>query len=49
MDQVKNLLLSVYADIHKALGVCFNVSRKYDAAVHSLESALVVTPNSYTL
>ena len=49
LEQVQNLLLSVYANVHKALGVCFNVSRKYNAAVHSLESALGLTPDSYTL
>eukprot|EP00592_Proboscia_alata_P003051 CAMPEP_0194367710 /NCGR_PEP_ID=MMETSP0174-20130528/15852_1 /TAXON_ID=216777 /ORGANISM="Proboscia alata, Strain PI-D3" /LENGTH=597 /DNA_ID=CAMNT_0039143657 /DNA_START=44 /DNA_END=1837 /DNA_ORIENTATION=- len=55
LEQVQNLLLSALsvdandANVHEALGVCYNVCREYDAAVHSLESALALTPDSYTL
>lgn len=53
MDQVQSLLLQALqwdpndADVKEALGVCYNVSRDYDAAVDSLRHAVKIKPDDY--
>ena len=37
------------ADVYEALGVVYNVSRDYDAAVDSFERAILVRPHDYQL
>ena len=58
MRDVERLLLSALdynkaddaaADVYEALGVVYNVSRDYDAAVDSLKRAIQVRPNDYQL
>ena len=55
MDQVQTLLLQASrwdphdADVKEALGVCYNVSRDYEAAVDSLKEALEIKPDDYQL
>jgi len=54
LDQVQRLLLQALEhkpspEIHEALGVVYNVSREYDAAVASLKRALQDQPNDFSL
>jgi peroxin-5 len=54
LDQVQGLLLRALEydatpDAHEALGVVYNVSRDYDAAVASFEQALKQRPRDYSL
>lgn len=58
MRDVERLLLSALdfnkdddaaADVYEALGVVYNVSRDYDAAVDSLRRAIQVRPDDYQL
>ena len=54
LDQVQGLLLRALEheaspDVHEALGVVYNVSRDYEAAVASFERALSQRPNEYSL
>lgn len=54
LDQVQGLLLNALQheatpDVHEALGVVYNVSREYDAAVASFERALDTRPQDYSL
>lgn len=58
MRDVERLLLSALdynkdddaaADVYEALGVVYNVSRDYDAAVDSLKRAIQVRPDDYQL
>eukprot|EP00542_Grammatophora_oceanica_P020265 CAMPEP_0194034926 /NCGR_PEP_ID=MMETSP0009_2-20130614/7381_1 /TAXON_ID=210454 /ORGANISM="Grammatophora oceanica, Strain CCMP 410" /LENGTH=177 /DNA_ID=CAMNT_0038676077 /DNA_START=52 /DNA_END=585 /DNA_ORIENTATION=+ len=57
LDQVQSLLKSALAldatttspDIQEALGVVYNVSRDYDAAVECFRTALQQRPSDYTL
>jgi len=54
LDQVQRLLLRALEhnpspDIQEALGVVYNVSRDYDAAVASIKRALENRPNDYSL
>lgn len=37
------------ADIHVVLGVLYNLSREYDKAISSLETALKLKPQDYSL
>lgn len=37
------------ADVHVVLGVLYNLSREYDKAVSSLETALKLKPQDYSL
>lgn len=53
-EEVQRLLLRALeydpsADVWQALGVVYNVSRHYDAAVDSLEKALQLSPQDYQL
>jgi len=54
LDQVQGLLLrslehEATPDVHEALGVVYNVSRDYEAAVASFEQALQQRPQDYSL
>ena len=58
MRDVERLLLSALdynknddaaADVYEALGVVYNVSRDYDAAVDSFQKAIRIRPNDYQL
>eukprot|EP00548_Thalassiothrix_antarctica_P018206 CAMPEP_0194187236 /NCGR_PEP_ID=MMETSP0154-20130528/49960_1 /TAXON_ID=1049557 /ORGANISM="Thalassiothrix antarctica, Strain L6-D1" /LENGTH=534 /DNA_ID=CAMNT_0038906793 /DNA_START=126 /DNA_END=1727 /DNA_ORIENTATION=+ len=54
LDQVQRLLLQALEhkaspEIHEALGVVYNVSRDYDAAVASFERALQDRPDDFSL
>ena len=54
LDQVQGLLLRALEheaspDVHEALGVVYNVSRDYEAAVASFERALSQRPQEYSL
>jgi peroxin-5 len=54
LERVQGLLLRALEhdsspDVHEALGVVFNVSRDYEAAVQSFERALAVRPHDYSL